>query len=237
MGRHPTNRKPGPWHVHRALEVCAIVTVLALSGSLAWRIAVNARGAAAWIVVGFTVIFGYILADLASGVVHWLADRFGTEGTPVFGPSFIRPFREHHTDPREITRHGFVETNGNNCLVSTPPLMLVYLLVPVSPGQLLRISGLGLVLFLCLSVFATNQFHKWAHMERPPAVARVLQRAHVILRPEHHDLHHTAPFETHYCITTGWLNRPLEGLRVFQTLERILRRSDAQRVDVELPGG
>jgi hypothetical protein len=46
-----------------------------------------------------------------------------------------------------------------------------------------------------------------------------LQRWHLILPPAHHQLHHTRPFTSHYCITTGWLNWPLNWARFFPVLE------------------
>ena len=53
---------------------------------------------------------------------------------------------------------------------------------------------------------------------RPPLLAH-LQRWHLILPPAHHALHHTRPFTSHYCITTGWLNWPLGWARFFPALE------------------
>jgi len=44
------------------------------------------------------------------------------------------------------------------------------------------------------------------------------------LPPDHHARHHQEPFTTHYCITTGWLNRPLAAIDFFARLERLLER-------------
>ena len=71
-------------------------------------------GVLALLVMALTPITGYLLADFASGFVHFMGDTFGDEHTPVVGKAFIYAFREHHTDQKAITRHDFFYTNGNN---------------------------------------------------------------------------------------------------------------------------
>lgn len=39
---------------------------------------------------------------------------------------------------------------------------------------------------------------------------------------QHHDVHHTAPFDKYYCITTGWLNWPLTKIGFFKGLEKLV---------------
>lgn len=166
---------------------------------------------------------GYIVADLVSGLVHFLADNFAEEDTPVIGAAFVKPFREHHIDPTGITRHDFVETNGNNVIVSLPFIVPAVLWLPSESAA----WGWMLATFtLCfiLAIFLTNQFHKWAHQPEPPPFAVRLQRAGLILSKEHHDVHHTSPFDTHYCITVGLWNKWLERVQLWERLERAMRR-------------
>jgi hypothetical protein len=56
----------------------------------------------------------------------------------------------------------------------------------------------------------------------PPGVRR-LQRARLLLHPRHHARHHQRGLA--YCITGGWLDAALERTRIFETLERALRRA------------
>lgn len=163
-----------------------------------------------------SAVLGYLLADFMSGLIHFLGDNFGTVRTPIFGPTFIFPFRQHHIDPEDITHHGFIETNGHNCIVSLPVMMAMhYLLFSTAIVSVAVSIAFSTGFFLILGVFATNQFHKWAHTAYPPAVVVLLQKCRLILSPKHHKIHHTSPFERYYCITTGWLNMTLEKLSFF----------------------
>jgi plasmanylethanolamine desaturase len=114
-----------------------------------------------------------------------------------------------------------VATNGHNCLATLPVLAGGRLLPAGWSGTALTLAFL---LALCLGVFATNQFHKWAHEDAPGPVVAWLQRHHLVLNPAHHEVHHTAPFSGHYCITTGWLNAPLDALRFFRGMEWLIVR-------------
>ena len=83
--------------------------------------------------------------------------------------------------------------------------------------------GAYLALFL-FGIFLTNQFHSWAHVQDPPRLIRALQRAGLILGPEHHQRHHTPPSNTYYCITSGWLNPWLARTRLWERIHEPLRR-------------
>ena len=208
---------------HYILELCGIVAFFVL----ALFIGIDAyRGLTtfgyAWL-LPILAILAYLAGDFFSGFVHFLADNFGSSETPIIGPNFVGAFREHHVDPKGITTHDFIDTNGNNCLVSLPPMLLVWLAVPTETtawGYLFS----AFFLALCLAVFLTNQFHKWAHMEEPPSAAAWLQQRGVILSQEHHDIHHESPYDTYYCITVGVWNPILDRTNFFGRAERLLRR-------------
>jgi ubiquitin-conjugating enzyme E2 variant len=162
------------------------------------------------------VLAALLLADFASGLVHWAADTWGSERMPVLGHRFLHPFRVHHLNPDDILRRGFVDLNGDVALLGLP-LLAGSLLIPLTDA-----AGRLATLF-CVSLAAcalpTNQIHQWAHRSDPPSWVRWLQRRGVILSREQHALHHATPYTTHYCITTGWCNSGLARARFFPRLE------------------
>jgi ubiquitin-conjugating enzyme E2 variant len=200
------------------MEISAIGLFGGLAAGLSWKLVGTLEGTPAWIALGASIVTGYAFADLATGIAHWLADRYGTEATPIVGPNFIRPFREHHSEPKAIVRHDFVETNGSNCIVSAPCMALVFFSLEITPSFLTTFL-LGGTLAFSLSIFATNQFHKWAHMDTQPQLVKLLGKLWLILTPEHHDVHHNAPFDRNYCITVGWWNPLLERTKLFSRIE------------------
>lgn len=164
----------------------------------------------------------YIGADFMSGLVHFLCDNFGSPETPYLGPSFIKSFRDHHTDPKGITRHDFIEVNGSNCIISLPVIMICYYTFPHSESLWWLAFSL-FIMFLVLFVFLTNQFHKWAHQDNPPELIKKLQSINLILSVEHHSVHHTSPHDKYYCITCGWLNPVLTKIGFFEITEKVLQ--------------
>jgi plasmanylethanolamine desaturase len=103
---------------HRITEIIAVILFVLYSVLLFFALAsILFSYSVPAILVGLLVIpvLGFIAADFASGMVHFLCDNFGTPETPWLGPSFIKSFRDHHTDPKGITRHDFLEVNGLFC--------------------------------------------------------------------------------------------------------------------------
>jgi ubiquitin-conjugating enzyme E2 variant len=167
----------------------------------------------AWTVAAGLAL-GILGADLVSGIVHWVFDTWGSPDTAFVGRLAIRTFREHHADAQAILSHDFVETNGHNFALSA-----VASGIGLCAGSPLAASA---CLTMAVFVAITSQIHKWAHMVRPPAPVRALQRLHVVLTPEHHRRHHEEPHTRNYCITTGWLDAPLRASRAWDALEALI---------------
>ena len=215
------NLAEGYDRTHRAFEIIGISLFFACEFLIVRNLVLGWNGA--WWLVGFAAVAGYLGADFISGFVHWAGDTWGSPNIPILGRNFIRPFRHHHVDPKAITKHDFIATNGNNCMTTLVAVMPASL-VQVEVDEFLAPFFLWFVAFLTAAVFGTNQFHKWAHLDAPPWPIRLLQRWNLVLGPNHHDIHHTAPYEAYYCITVGWLNRPLHAIRFFPRLERLITR-------------
>jgi len=149
----------------RASEWLGIILTFMMPVLVVGNIQHDVEGLTSWGVVVLAAFLGYLAADFLSGIVHWAGDRWGSEETFMLGPTIVKPFREHHVDEKAITRHGFVETNGNNCMGTT--VILVFSLLLPEEGLLGLLCRIGAV-SLSFGLFATNQFHKWSHLDTPP---------------------------------------------------------------------
>ncbi len=87
---------------HRALEIAGILTFVGFAVANMAILRASLQSAGAWTMVLAGALVGYVAADFISGLVHWLADRYGTPQTPFAGPNFVGPFRQHHVDPRAL---------------------------------------------------------------------------------------------------------------------------------------
>jgi hypothetical protein len=205
---------------HRVLEICGLLAASVLTvttGVLAARALPN-DGLWLSLLCGFA---GLCLADFLSGIVHWSADTYGSPQMPIFG-GFVRTFREHHADQIDITRHDFIETNGDVCIFSSPVHLTLLLLID-DP------FALSCVLGLFLGSYTNSQIHKWAHSSKRPWPISTFQRVRGVLSPGHHARHHSGAHRTHYCITTGWMNPLLDGIGFFRKLEWALLKLGLRR--------
>lgn len=164
------------------------------------------------------ILLAWVAADFVSGMVHWLADTWGSESMPLLGSRFLSPFRVHHVTPKSFLECNFMDTNGDTAMLGIPFLLSIFL-IPIDStiGFWWTVS----LIAFCFFAIPTNQIHQWAHMEEsPPRWVSFLQRRGLILSPSAHRKHHSGEHAQHYCITTGFCNLPLERIRFFKFLER-----------------
>ena len=196
----------------------SVAALLTLHTAVAAVVALPTGGA--WLAL-LCCFIGLCLADFVSGLVHWAADTYGSPELPIFG-GFVRTFREHHADQVDITRHDFIETNGDVCIFSSP-VHLGLLLVVEDAFSLFCVLG------VFLGSYTNSQIHKWSHSAERPRLVRAFQRVRGVLSPSHHANHHSGAHRSHYCITTGWMNWVLDGTQFFRGLEWLLSKLGLQR--------
>lgn len=204
--------------VVRALCAVTIGAALPLQALFTARLVASADlSSAGPVLLGLAA--GALAADLFTGLVHWGCDTWGSERTPVVGPALIHSFREHHLDPQAMLRHDWVFVNREPGIAAAVGLAFF-----VSPAGQSILAGHPFAHgFLCSFIFlagVANQLHAWAHSARPPAIIRRLQDRRLILSPATHARHHRAPHDRGYCISSGWLNTPLDALGFWRGLER-----------------
>jgi len=207
---------------HRVLEVVSFSIFVVLGSITAWRVGASLGDHLGWgtsWLLPLAIAIGLGVADLMSGVVHFLFDQLGSPDTPVIGQKFVKPFRDHHDDPRAMTHGDFIAVNSDNLLICLPVLGATVALGDVDGHPFIGVFVVALV----AAVAMTNQIHKWAHMPEVPRAVRFAQRHSIILSVRHHSGHHRAPFDRHYCITFGRLDVVLDRL----TAPFVRRRGEA----------
>ena len=207
----------------RCLYWFAIAGTLVLSLVLLARlIAILEVSTVAPLVLG--LLAGIAAADLVTGAVHWACDTWGSEKTPWLGQYLIRSFREHHTRPTAMLEHDWVDVNGGAAVGAFAGLATFLWLFPESSAYPRAAFAFGAAFFVALAVVSAmaNQLHYWAHAKTAPAAIRRLQRAGFVLSRREHAGHHRAPHAHGYCISTGWLNRPLDAIGFWRGLEKMV---------------
>lgn len=222
MARHTSTARGRSERLSRLLLATAILGTAAL-GALHLGALAASLDATRALPVAAGLLLGALAADLITGLVHWACDTWGDESTPWIGESVIRSFHQHHATPLAMLDHDWIEVNGQPaaaaCVafgaMAMPPCAAWFAAHPLLYAG---VVSLGLVGALA------NQLHQWSHDPTPPKTVRRLQRRGWILSPARHARHHRAPHESDYCISSGWLNAPLDAIGFWRALERVVTR-------------
>lgn len=221
--RDPTALAEGYTRFQRRLNLAGVAAFCVMVPWVMVKLYSVASGAD-WFLVAGAALVGVLVADFGSGLLHWAADTWGHADLPIVGRMFIRSFREHHVVQAKICEHGWVQANGEASLLSNG-LWAGMLIFAPAPGQtwfLALWTTFGSVILLLV---LTNEFHKWAHTKHPAAPVKFMQNIGVLQSYRRHAYHHATPFTSAYCITTGWLNGPLDAIGFWRFAERSIHRA------------
>lgn len=209
--------KAAPWPL-TALFVLSLALSLWFAGAPDWR----------WIPAAFA---GWYVADLISGVTHMmmdyrpctpgigLADMFHYAGSresedyaalrrrvlPQISPfeRLVYDFKNHHPRPDALGRRPFLVQIGSTILFAALPgsvlLNLLCFAVPL-PGSLIFFA-----VVLIVGATLAQYFHGTLHRADNPWIVHAMRRAHLLMTPEAHALHH-ATLRRDFATNTGWSN-------------------------------
>jgi hypothetical protein len=202
-------------------EMCIVVgmNIAVIAFSVAYLIIEFKTSRVSWPDVALSVLVGYFMADLASGLVHWGLDTWFSE--EILGRA-VAIAREHHTHPQNILGYGFLE---HAALGSTASALFI------GPTSLLTasvsVNTFTYSLMVIWTMIATcmlfgTSFHNLGHRKSDSAVILALQRAKLVNSPEHHWVHHRNQ-QIRYCAVNGWANCVCDRFRVWRRLEWLVQ--------------
>jgi hypothetical protein len=202
--------------------------------------------AADWRVIP-AMLFGWFLADVASGIVHMYMDyrpcrpgvglaelyfyqgsRESTEYLALrraamrrIGPveRLVFDFKNHHPRPDALGRRSFFTLTGSTILAGALPVSLLINLA----AWLWPIPGwamAGAATFLLGGALA-QYFHSSLHRDDLPAVIVAMRRVGLLMTPAAHAKHH-ASLRRDFATNNGWSNPLLNPVFAFLYHRKIL---------------
>ena len=156
------------------------------------------------------IFSGILLADFASGLVHWLEDNYGAKTTPLVGGA-INANILHHSEPRKFLRNNW--WNNSRAIL---PFVVFFSVVFYMTGQL----NIFTLTFLLIG-WNANEIHKWSHQteKERPLIANWLQKLGIVQSPKQHNIHHGGNKDSSYCTVTVILNPILNTIKFWRGAE------------------
>lgn len=169
-----------------------------------------------FIIVIIELIVIILLADLISGVAHWIQDRFDSKYLYALNNMIIYHATEHHETPDKLLQYTWLERN------KTPFIALISI---TAISYFTNILYWEAFMFFFIFLFS-GEIHYYSH-QTPKNNGRFisfLQKMKLIQDPSHHATHHKTTTK-HYCIITNTLNPLLDFVRLFERMDNFLLRS------------
>jgi len=205
--------------------VAIVSNLMVVGAGVVWLVAHGERlQHVAW-VVPCSVVLGLLVADLASGILHWGLDTWFDANTPGLG-RMVKTVREHHVYPADVLDYRFRHHAGilsAPALLVAAPIVLPIALLADDPGA----APFGLVLgaiVVSLGILFMFETHKQGHRTRRTRLAGFLGRCHLLLTPDHHLAHHRPPYDFNYCLIGGWADWFMNRFDGWRRLERLVTR-------------
>jgi len=152
----------------------------------------------------------YLIADLVTGVFHWLEDAYATKDWPFgIGKHNI----EHHQQPGLIGRMGTFFTRN---------LVPVTMALVISPILILCGADFYWVLLIAFFTSMGNEVHAWNHRSHNNFLITYLQEAAIVQTKHQHARHHRPPYNKCYCVLGNMVNPILDYFQVWAKLEFII---------------
>jgi hypothetical protein len=166
------------------------------------------------------LLLALFLADLFSGFVHWGTDTWFDE---ISWERTILIAREHHLYPHHIVGYGFrdyVAFSSWPIVVTIGPLVAI-LTLALAPSAL-AFDAVGICLIVATVMVFGTYAHRLGHQKTDTAVVVLLQKAHLLMSPRHHGVHHRDNHDIRYCVINGWANHLCDRIGFWRALERLI---------------
>ena len=170
------------------------------------------------------LILAFTMADLLSGIFHWIEDSYITENNKwrllmMIGENNKR----HHIDPQEMTRCHWIKNMTSTVLIILPFVPITIIIEKYTN------TSLYLIYLSMIFVSVANVIHRWSHMNTGvPRFIRILKYLKILQTNKHHRNHHklasiNPPIPgIAYCVMGNYLNPILDSLNIWRWLERII---------------
>ena len=188
----------------------------------------------------FYIIFSWLIADVITGVIHWVQDHYFVDDSKYkIVAAISKDNGLHHSKP-EAMGHLSIWENINTSAPYGWAASAILFFIGTSP-------------LVWLSVFFAsfgNLVHRFAHIPRNkvPAVIKWLQITGLFISAKHHNQHHRKTTlsdcqkpihsliakedsNTKFCPMTNWMNPILDTVKFFSLLELLLSFIDIKTIE------